>query len=585
VKLLLDGQQRMTTLYGIVRGRPPKFFDGNESAFANLFFSVEEELFEFYAPIKMKGSPEWIAVTEIMKGGLAGFMAGFAAAGVAAATINTYVTRLNAVAGIRDIDFHIDEVVGEDKTVDVVVDIFNRVNSGGTKLSSADLALARVCAESPEARDDMKSRLEKWTNAGYDFTLAFFLRTINVIATGEAKFAALKDVNPKQFRDGLNRSEKALDAALNTIASRLGLDHARVLGAPGALPVLAFFIDRQGGQIHEPRERDRILFWYLHALMAGRYASSTETVLNQDLEALESGGTDSLIAVLRQSRGSLEVQPDHFIGSSIGARYYPLMCALTRVAGALDWETGDEIRHHMLGRMNQLEVHHIFPKARLYEAGYQRKEVNALANFAFLTKETNLKISAKDPAQYLHEYAQKDPGLLASNWIPLDEALWQVDRYPDFLAARRTLLAGALNSLLDGLLRGSLAEPVEPPEGRGPRERELVGATSITTEDEYRALFEASMWARSKGLPQGSLVYEATDSDGDVLAQFDLAWPEGIQPGLSQPIALLLDEDQETEQVANSLGFRFFTTVEAFKTYVEVEILGEEPVASGGNGQ
>src|SRR3954454_853929 len=33
VRLLLDGQQRITSLYGIVRGRPPKFFEGNKDAF------------------------------------------------------------------------------------------------------------------------------------------------------------------------------------------------------------------------------------------------------------------------------------------------------------------------------------------------------------------------------------------------------------------------------------------------------------------------------------------------------------------------------------------------------------------------
>ena len=44
---------------------------------------------------------------------------------------------------------------GEDKTIDDVVDIFNRVNSGGTKLSKGDLALAKVCAGWPEARQEM----------------------------------------------------------------------------------------------------------------------------------------------------------------------------------------------------------------------------------------------------------------------------------------------------------------------------------------------------------------------------------------------------------------------------------------------
>lgn len=57
--------------------------------------------------------------------------------------------------------------VREDKTVDVVVKIFNRVNSGGTKLSKGDLALAKICAAWPETRREMKKALAAWERAGF----------------------------------------------------------------------------------------------------------------------------------------------------------------------------------------------------------------------------------------------------------------------------------------------------------------------------------------------------------------------------------------------------------------------------------
>jgi hypothetical protein len=52
--LLLDGQQRVTSLYGIARGKPPAFFDGNADSFKGLRFNVEDEVFEFYAPAKRR---------------------------------------------------------------------------------------------------------------------------------------------------------------------------------------------------------------------------------------------------------------------------------------------------------------------------------------------------------------------------------------------------------------------------------------------------------------------------------------------------------------------------------------------------
>ena len=48
IKLLLDGQQRITSVYGIVRGTPPPFFDGNPQTFTGLYFHILDQIFEFY---------------------------------------------------------------------------------------------------------------------------------------------------------------------------------------------------------------------------------------------------------------------------------------------------------------------------------------------------------------------------------------------------------------------------------------------------------------------------------------------------------------------------------------------------------
>ena len=193
VKLLLDGQQRMTSLYGVVRGRAPKFFDGNAQAFAGLRFHLETETFEFYQPVKMKGDPLWTDVTELMQKGTAGlgeFVTRLTEQPALAPKVGDYVGRLSRLLGIVEVDLHVEEVTGADKSLDVVVNIFNRVNSGGTKLSKGDLALAKICAEWPEGRDAMKVRLKAWNNAGYHFTLDWLLRSVNTVLTGEAKFGS-----------------------------------------------------------------------------------------------------------------------------------------------------------------------------------------------------------------------------------------------------------------------------------------------------------------------------------------------------------------------------------------------------------
>jgi Protein of unknown function DUF262 len=213
VRLLVDGQQRITSLYGIVRGQPPLFFEGNKAAFTGLYFNLEDEVFEFYAPLKMRDNPVWIDVTQLMHEGIAEAMKRVLASPDVDGKATEYINRLNAVHGVQQVDFHIEEVVGEDKTVDVVVDIFNRVNSGGTKLSKGDLALAKICAEWPEARREMNLRLDKWGNAGFHFRLEWLLRNVNTIVTGEALFSALEDVEAAEFREGLIKERSRLTSS------------------------------------------------------------------------------------------------------------------------------------------------------------------------------------------------------------------------------------------------------------------------------------------------------------------------------------------------------------------------------------
>jgi len=242
VKLLLDGQQRITSLYGIVRGRPPKFFDGNEKAFLGLYFHLDDQIFEFYAPMKMEGNPLWINVTDLMQNGVGKAIQKLIVIPELSDKTSSYIERINAINSIKDINLHIEEVTGEDKTVDIVVDIFNRVNSGGTKLSKGDLALAKICAAWPDARDEMKERLEKWQKVGFEFRLEWLLRCVNAITTGEALFAALKDVDTPAVQKGLSDAEKMVDKLLNLISSRLGLDHDRVLGSRYSFPLLARYL-------------------------------------------------------------------------------------------------------------------------------------------------------------------------------------------------------------------------------------------------------------------------------------------------------------------------------------------------------
>lgn len=577
VKLLLDGQQRMTSLYGVIRGKPPKFFDGKAKAFTGLQFHLETETFEFYQPAKMKDNPLWVDVSELMKGGTGGMGAYISKLSTPALTprIGDYVARLSRVLGVAEIDLHIEEVTGTDKTLDVVVDIFNRVNSGGTKLSKGDLALAKICADWPTGRDEMKKKLKEWHTGGYDFSLDWLLRSVNTVLTGEAKFLYLHEQGPKDVEDALKRAAQQIDASLNMIADRLGLDHDRVLFARGGFPVMARYLDqRQQKKFGPPneKERDKLLFWYFQSGMWGRFSGSVESFIDQDLAAIEDGDLDRLLEQLRLWHGGLRAEPAHFTGWSLGARFYPVLYMLTRVGEARDWGSGIGLKANMHGKMSKLEVHHIFPKAQLYKRSFKKSEVNALANYCFLTKDTNLDISDTLPEIYFPKIEAAHPGALASQWIPMDPELWKIENYREFMEARKVLLASELNRRLEGLLHGDtkwLSGAAAPVVGS------VVGS-GVESEAEEAELEALNAWVVELGLPRGTIDYDYADpASGEQIAVFDLAWPTGLQEELSQPVVVLLNEEAAVITLASQAGYRCFTDVAAFRKYVEAEILSE----------
>jgi hypothetical protein len=101
---------------------------------------------------------------------------------------------------------------------------------------------------------------------------------------------------------------------------------------------------------------------------------------------------------------------------------------------------------------------------------------------------------------------------------------------------------------------------------------------SDADEDEERSLHEVNAWVVQQGLPAGDTLHELADAaTGELRAVLDLAWPDWLQEGLSRPVALLIDEGQETEEAANRAGYLCFTDAESFRAYVRKEILAAEP--------
>ena len=580
IDLLLDGQQRVTSLYGIIRSKAPSFFDGDASAFTGLYFNLDTEEFEFISQSRGDSDPLWVRASDLLDES-GSWMTRLVGNPNYAANLDNFLQRGMKVRQIRDTDLPVQQITGEDKTTGVVVDIFNRVNSGGTKLSKGDLALARIGAQWPSVRSEMLQRLDKWRGADFDAGLDWLLRCMNAIVTQSSEFERLEPerTGVDSIRKALYQTENAVDRLLEAMRSYLYLDADRLHKSKQAFPVMVSFLVNSGGKFPDQATMARLLHWYVSVSIWGRFSGPTETTINQDLSVL--GEPDPIAALsrnLRVSQGERVVTHANFDLNYTTARFYPLLYMMSRIRGSQDWGTGNQLRHHSLGDHTNLEMHHIFPKAFLRENGISSRDANNMGNIAFQTRETNRAIGTKPPTEYMPDVARDWPGALESQWIPMDPELWKVERYHDFLDARRRLLADSANRTLALLEAGDIPQPEAP---HAAQQRSLgVEANSeqffTQFDDEDAILAEANRFSQENGLAAGEMGYEVfSEDESEPVAIVDLAWPDGLQAGYSQPVALMIDEEAEIRTTVSNAGFRVFRTLDELRRYVDREILAE----------
>lgn len=581
IQLLLDGQQRVTSLYGLVRGKPPNFFEGDSGAFTDLYFNLGEEEFDFFVAGKMRNNPLWVSVTGLFADNNE-WIDPLTGNPEYAASVSDYVQRGLKVRQIGNVDMPILEITGSDKTTDVVVDVFNRVNSGGTKLSKGDLALARIAADWPEVRAEMQQRLRKWQSVGFGpngANLDWLLRCMNAIVNENSEFERLVPGRNgiERIQDALRQTEQAVDYLLEAMRTHLYMDADRVYNSKASFPVMVKYLTDNGGRLTDQFALARLMHWYVSIAIWGRFSGPVETVINQDLAALKATDPiEALLRNLRQSQGERHVTHENFDLNYTRARFYPLLYIMSRIRDARDWGTGNRLRHHSLGDHTNLELHHIFPRAYLNRHGISANDINNLGNIAFQTRETNRALGARAPSEYMPEVVANWQGALESQWIPTDPELWEVDNYHRFLDARRHLLAEAANEML-ATLRAGVIPPVEMISADMKLQQPIasIEASDPDPNDEAVILANANRFAIENGLPTGEIAYEITPEHPGEPITLDLAWPAGMQVGFSEPVALLIEEEDAVLRAVSDEGFRVFTDLPTFRRYVERDILAD----------
>jgi hypothetical protein len=166
-----------------------------------------------------------------------------------------------------------------------------------------------------------------------------------------------------------------------------------------------------------------------------------------------------LLVPLEAQIGRLTVDPGDLVGRGVNNPLFLTTFVVLKARGARDWHTGLAISLGHRGRSHFIQRHHIFPRSLLVRAGYDRTTINEIANLAFVSGATNLRLGNKEPADYFPEIVRRQGAdALDKQAIPSDPALHRLSAFPQFLELRRKLLADQINAFLQEIRTGGVPE-------------------------------------------------------------------------------------------------------------------------------
>ncbi len=431
--LILDGQQRLTSLNQIKKGE------------IKLRFNIDDESFRIENR-PLTNDPKWVRVDDIWKKDSA-VMAQELATSLGISLEEVYQKYVKKITRIKEIpEYKIPYFEEREDDYARIAEMYMRLNEKGTKLKKAEINLALIVLKFPkifyQKLTDLVQEFEDW-----DVDTNFFLRCFVSISTGQSKYEPMRrylaSASKEEVLSNLEKVSEYLKQSFDFITSHFGINpdnNTKLIPSDIAIIPLMLYLEKYKGKIATAKELNTLILWFFAASHFGRYSGPTESLLNEDFKALI--GEDALkiwLSSIKRERGDLRAREleGRINNTNLFALYYAL-----RRNNALDWWTGNN-----LNNTANIEFHHIFPKKVLKDAGYPDNQINDIRNIAIVSRKANRKISAMEPEKYFQSEIG-DIQRLYSQFVPQDKELWKVENYLKFLEKREESILNSLNKVI-----------------------------------------------------------------------------------------------------------------------------------------
>lgn len=507
--VIIDGQQRITSLYAVLTGKEIK---ENDKPIKISFNPLTKEFAVRNASTER--NPEWVSnISDI-----------YLNANRSRAFINNFIKELKENRekkgetlteddeqlideGISEIlklkDYPINAlVINGDVEEESVADIFTRVNSGGVKLNENDFIMTLISVSSPELRDKIEEFCEESSNAtkgGKAYNKLIDLKPQQIIRTTMAftfkrarlKYAYMKlrgsdlkrgadgridmELRKQSFLELASGLNKVLDYEnwnefIRTVMSA-GFVNSSMVSSENALvySYMMFLIGKYNFNINSEKLRKIIARWYYMVSTSSHYTGAFESTVQEELNDIDRINNTEEFEKYINDRISLVFTNDYFThtipdnlksSASTSAVWNTYLAALNILNVKVLFS---ELYYNQLlsgdlnGNRSALEKHHLFPKAYLEKIGItDDRDRNQIANFAYIEWGDNMVIGDQSPAEYFRPIFERKTDekdiadVMKYNALPEN---WYNMNYNDFLTERRKMMANVIKEGYEKLNR------------------------------------------------------------------------------------------------------------------------------------
>jgi hypothetical protein len=493
-KMIVDGQQRLTSLYAVMKGKPI-INENNEVQPIKIAFNPLTEEFSV-ANVTSDNNPAVISnISDIWASGKGSydFINDFirdleAHQEVNAEQRSAIASNIQQLENIKNYQFSV-LVLSADLDVDTVAEIFQRINAGGIPLNSADFILTLMSVYWVEGRHQLedfarKAKTPSLNQAAspYNVFHAPSPDQLLRVAVGlglkrgvlQNAYQDLRGRDPKDrtVKDSLRDArfddlKAAQKKVLNlsdwheyiTCLKAAGFRSKSMLTSSNNFlyGYLTYLIGKHEFRVERRTLRNVMSRWFFMSALTGRYTGSPETVLESDLRRLEqtektSDGFVQLLDGLIANQFTEDYWkvslPEKLDSSSAYSPYLFGYHAALNLLGATALfskiRIGDLMDPAVSGTKSPVERHHLFPKAYLRTLEYNGTyRLNQIANYALVEWADNIDISDTAPAEYFPGFFDNLSDQEKTNsayWHALPEK-WTELEYWDFVGQRRKMIA------------------------------------------------------------------------------------------------------------------------------------------------